>query len=138
MNLYRHICATYILYTPMIKSKFIADVVGLLLDSQNNSIDIRLQKEFITDTVCGYMSKGLFVTFSHTEDIIAHKSANDNLIINGVKITSTAFDFEAEASLFFRKGFIDSLEVSATKGRIPHQELTEYILTPIPDAMPGK
>ncbi|WP_214073394.1 hypothetical protein [Mucilaginibacter sp. dw_454] len=115
----------------MIKSKFIADVVGLLLDSQNNSIDIRLQKEFITDTVCGYMSKGLFVTFSHTEDIIAHKSANENLIINGVKITSTAFNFEAEATLFFRKGIVDCLEISATKGKYPQQELTEYTLNQI-------
>lgn len=117
----------------MIKSNFVADVVELLLDSNADGIASRPQLALITDTLYGYTSGGMFVSFSHPENISAYKSTIDNLTLKGVKITSPGFEFEAEASLYFKKGIIDRMEISCSRDIYPRCELTKYTLVQVWD-----
>lgn len=122
----------------MIKSNFIADVVDLLLDGDADGIEARPQIALIADTLFGYTSSGLFVTFSHPENISPYKCAKDDLVLKGVKITSVQFQVEAEATLYFKKGIIDHIEISCSRGNYPRQDLPSYTLTQIIAGLPGK
>jgi len=113
----------------MIKSNFIADVVDLLLDGDADGTASRPQLALITDTVYGYTSGGMFVNFSHLENINSYKCAKDELVLKNVKITAAGHDFEAEATLYFRGGIIERMEVSCTQGSFPRRELRQYTLT---------
>lgn len=122
----------------MIKSNFIADIIDLLLDGDADGETSRLQLALITDTVYGYTSGGLFVSFSHPESIKPYKCTKDDLILNGVKITSDGLDFEADATLFFRNGIMDHMEISCCQGVYPRRDLTCYSLTQAWDGAPGR
>lgn len=122
----------------MIKSKFISHIVDLLLDGDAEGTATRPQMQFLTDEGYVYTGSGLFVSFLHSEEIIQYKSNKEDLVLNGVKITSTEFSIEAEASLFFKNGIIDYLEIWCYQGDYPHQDLTTYTLTQIWDNSPGR
>lgn len=122
----------------MIKSTYIADVADLLLDGAADADTCRLQIELLSDTIYGYTSGGAFVTFSHNDDISQFKSRDENGVLNGVKITSADFEFEADATLYFRNGIIHNMEITCKRGNYPRRNLAKYILTQIWDGAPGR
>jgi hypothetical protein len=122
----------------MIKSKYIADILDLLLDGDTAGASARLQIPFLTDEDYEYTGSGLFVGFSHTDGIIKYKTSIRDEFINGVIITATEFPIEAEASLFFEEGLISYLEIWCYLGDYPHQELTKYTLTQAWNNSPGR
>lgn len=74
---------------------------------------------------------GLFVTFSQSAGIDQYRIGTPNIILNGVKITTSEFDIEAEASLFFMNGLIDFLEIWCYIGDYPNHDMTKYTLMQI-------
>jgi len=122
----------------MIKSKFILDIVDLLLDGDAEGIAARPQIQYLTEEEYEYTGGGLFVSFSHGEEIYQYKSSKPDLILNGVKITSSEFPIEAEASLFFKGGIIDYLEIWCYLGDYPTTALPKYTLTQIWNNSPGR
>ena len=122
----------------MIKSKFISDILDLLLDEDNEGIALRPQIEFLTDSKYNYTGGGLFVTFSHSDGIEKHKYSKSNLILLGVKITTSEYPFEADGSVFLKNGFIDYLEIWCYKGDYPKKDLAKYTLTQAWNNSPGK
>jgi hypothetical protein len=122
----------------MIKSKFISDIVDLLLDGDAEGITARPQIQYLTDEKYDYTGGGLFVSFSHTKEIGQYKSSKHELILNGVKITTSEFPIEADATLFFINGIIGNLEIWCYLGDYPNQDLTKYTLTQIWNNSPGR
>lgn len=122
----------------MIKSKFISDIIDLLLDGDAMDIAARPQIQYLTDEEYEYTGRGLFVSFSYSEEIAKYKIGKHDLILNGVKITTSEFPIEAEATLFFKDGIIDFLEIWCYLGDYPNRDLTRYTLTQIWDNSPGK
>ena len=113
----------------MIKSKYILDILDLLLDGDNEGIAVRPQLEFLTDTKYDYTGSGLFVKFSHSDGIDKHKYSQDDLVLLGVKITTSEYPIEADGTVFIKNGFIDYLEIWCYAGDYPQKDLTKYTLT---------
>lgn len=122
----------------MVKSKYISDILELLLDSDDEGLSARQQLPFIAEDNFDYTGGGLFVRFSHSDEISNHKVTKQNLILNGVKINTTEFPIEADAALFFANGIIDYLEIWCYQGDYPNQDLTKYTLTQIWNNSPNK
>ena len=112
----------------MLKSKYISDILVLLLDEDNEGLLARQQLPFIAEGNFDYTGGGLFVYFSHSEGIANYKLNKQDLILNGVKIQTTEDSIEAEATLFFKDGLIDYLEIWCYLGDYPNQDLTKYTL----------
>jgi hypothetical protein len=113
----------------VIKSKYITDILDLLLDGDNEGIAVRPQLKFLTDSKYDYTPSGLFVTFSHTDGIDKHKYSQDGLVLLGVKITTSEYPIEADGTVFIKNGFIDYLEIWCYAGDYPQKDLTKYTLT---------
>jgi hypothetical protein len=122
----------------MIKSKFILHIIDLLLDGDAEGIAARPQIQYLTEKKYDYTGYGLFASFSHSEDIVQYKSSKPDLILNGVKITTSEFPIEADATLFFKDGIINYLEIWCYLGDYPNQELTKYTLIQIWNNSPGR
>jgi hypothetical protein len=122
----------------MIKSKYILDILNLLLDGDNEGLSARNQIPFLSEDNFEHTGSGLFVGFSHSENIFKHKIAKSDLVLNGVKITTAEFPIEADATLFFRNGLIDNLEIWCSFGEYPQQELTKYTLKQVWENSPNK
>ena len=113
----------------VIKSKYIFDILDLLLDVDNEGIAVRPQLQFLTDTKYEYTGSGLFVTFSHSDGIDKHKYSKDDLVLLGVKITTSEYPIEADGTVFLKNGFIDNLEIWCYNGEYPQKDLKKYTLT---------
>ena len=122
----------------MIKSKYILDILTLLLDGDEEGIAVRRQLNFLTDVKYDYTGSGLFLTFSHDDEIIKHKYFKDDLVLLGVKITTTEYPIEADATVFLKNGIIDNLEIWCYAGDYPNKDLTKYTLTQAWNDSPGK
>ena len=113
----------------MIKSKYIYDILDLLLDGDEEGISGREQLSLITENDFEYTGSGVFVNFSHDSEIENYKLPSESLILNGVLIETTEFPLEAEATLFFTDGKINYLEIWCHYGEYPKQDLKKYTLT---------
>lgn len=113
----------------MIKSKYISDIINLLIGSDDVDLKIRQQINFISDTDYRYTGSGLFVNFSVSEDINTYRIETNDLLLSGVKIASKELDIEGEANLFFKSGIIDYLEIWCYSGFYPQNDLPTYTLT---------
>jgi hypothetical protein len=122
----------------MVKSKYISDILNLLLDGDNEGLIARQQLTFITEDNFDYTGGGLFVRFSHSDGIAKYKLNKQDLILNGVKIQTTQYPIEADATLFFKDGLINYLEIWCYLGDYPNQDLTKYTLTQIWENSPNK
>jgi hypothetical protein len=122
----------------MVKSKYISDILKLLLDGDSEGLSAKNQLPFIVDENFEYTGSGLFVSFLHTDEIVNHKVIKPDLILNGVKIQTTEFPIEASATLFFKDGLINYLEIWCYLGDYPKQDLTKYTLTQIWGNSPTK
>jgi hypothetical protein len=97
--------------TVVIKSAYILDILDLLLDGDAEGTFSRGQIQFLSEEEYEYTGGGLLLSFSHTDDIFQFRSRNPNLTLDGVKIVSTEFSIEAEATLFFKNGIISNLDL---------------------------
>jgi len=122
----------------MIKSKYIADIVHLLIDADDVELKIRQQAELISDTDYNYTGYGLFVTFTSPESIKNYRIEKDDLLLLGVKINSEESNIDAEAILFFKAGIIDYLEIWCNTDNYPKHDLSNYTLTQAWNDSPGK
>lgn len=122
----------------MIKSKYITDILELLLDGDEEGFLAKKQLSFITDYNYDYTDSGLFVGFKYSDEIYKFKIFKDDLVLNGVKIKSTEYLIEADATLFFKKGIIDYLEIWCYAGEHPKQDLSKYTLTQVWENSPNR
>ncbi|QKZ14553.1 hypothetical protein [Spirosoma sp. KUDC1026] len=113
----------------MIKSKYISDVLELLLDGDDNGKAAKSQIPFLSDINCEYTNGGgVFISFSHSAEIVAYRLAQDNIVLNGVTINSPELEIGADATVFLTNGIIDYLEIWSFDGNYPNHELTNYTL----------
>jgi len=122
----------------MIKSKFILEILDLLLDGDNDGLMIRRQLDCLTDENYNYTGSGLFVAFSHNDNISAKRIQKDNLVLNGVLIKSTELEIGADATVFITNGIIDYIEIWSQSGDYPKRELTDYVLTQVWEDSPKR
>jgi hypothetical protein len=122
----------------MLKSKFIADILDLLLDGDRDGIKAKSQIEFITESDYEYTGTGVFIGFKHKNGIEKHRSEKDDLILDGVEIKSSELQIGANCTLFFSNGMIDHLEIWSFSSTYPKTELKEYELTQVWENSPGK
>ena len=115
----------------MIKSFYIRNILDLLLDGDEYGAFARQQMPFLEDTVYDFTSSELFVSFEHLQGIESFKVDKPNLVLNGVKIETDEYPIEADATIFFKQGLIDYLEIWCYKGDYPKRDLTRYTLTQI-------
>lgn len=115
----------------MIQSKFIADILDLLLDGDEDGLALRKQLPFLTDSDYKYTGAGLFVEFSHAEPISQFKLTSSTSVTDGVEIKSSELADGAATILFITDGLVSTLEVVANDGNYPAKELTDYELTQI-------
>jgi len=123
----------------MVKSKYISDILELILDGDENALCARKQIQFITDEEFIYTGSGLFVYFSHSDEIYKYKLANDFMFLGNVRIKSTEYNLEADATLYSKNGLIDNLEIWCYSGDVyPKRDLTKYTLTQFWKNSPNK
>lgn len=122
----------------MIKSKFILDILDLLLDGDNDGLMIRQQLDHIIDENYNYTGSGLFVKFSNSDSISTKRIQKDTLVLNGVLIESSELEIGADATVFITNGIIDYLEIWSQSGDYPKRELTDYILTQVWEDSPNR
>lgn len=113
----------------MIKSKYILDILDLLLDGDDLGRSARLQIDFLTEENYNYTGVGLFVIFDHASGIEQYRIKTENAVINGVEIKSAALEIGAEAMVSINNGLIDHLEIWSYSGNYPAKELSNYTLT---------
>lgn len=112
----------------MIQSGFISDILNLLLEGDEVDDMARMQIETLTESDFHYSGAGLFVSFSHDEDIFKFRLNEDKLTLTGVEIKSPDLAIGADAIVFFKDGVIDFLEIWSHDGNYPDKELTDYSL----------
>jgi hypothetical protein len=123
----------------VVKSKYISDLLDLLLDGDKEGIAVRPQVEFLTDTEYNYTGGGLFVSFSHEDGIAKYKySKEENFFMHGVRITTSEYPIEAEGAVFLKNGLIDYVEIWCIAGDYPQEDLKKYTLTQAWNNSPGK
>jgi hypothetical protein len=114
----------------MIKSNYISDILELLLDGDSEGILARKQLEYLSEENFDYTGSGVFVKFSHTETAKELKTKKADLILNGVEFISSEYPVQGEATLFFKNGIIDYLEIWCYNGEdYPKKDLIKYTLT---------
>jgi len=112
----------------MIQPGLILDILNLLLDGDDVDAMAKLQIESLTESDFNYTGSGLFVSFSHDEEIFKFRLNEDQLTLNGVEIKSPDLAIGADATVFFEDGVIDHLEIWSHDGNYPEKELTDYSL----------
>ena len=123
----------------MIKSRFIYDVLDLLLDGDDDGMLAQNQLPFLTDAEFEYSNEGLFVHFSYDDRIENHKIATEDLVLSGVLIQTDEYPIQADAAVFFADGKIDYLDIWCHYGDYPEKDLTRYTLTQLWDNdFPGR
>ena len=122
----------------MIKSKYINDILELILDGDEDGIMAKNQLSFITEKDFEYTDGGLIVDFEHSDGILNFEVSKQDLILNGVLIETKEFPIEADATLFFKNGIINYLDIWCHYGDYPKQNLTKYTLTQIWENSPKK
>lgn len=114
----------------MIRSRFILDILTLLLDGED-SILLIPQLDYIFDSDYNYTNGGgCIITFSYSDDIVKYKS-KENIVLNGVIIESSELEVGADATLFMKDGIIDYLEIWSFDGNYPNKELKNYKLSQV-------
>jgi hypothetical protein len=113
----------------MLKSKYISDILDLLLDGDSEGLSARNQLPFISEEVFEYTGGGLLLSFTHTDGINKYKVSKSDLVLDGVKIQTTEFSIESEARLFFKDGLINFLDIWCYYGDYPNRDMTKYTLT---------
>lgn len=112
--------------------------MDLLLDGDDEGISTRQQLEYLSEENFEYTGSGVFVGFTHKEKAKDFKSKKLDLILNGVTFVTSEYPIEGDATLFFKEGIIDYLEIWCYNGDYPKKDLVNYTLTQIWVNSPGK
>ena len=112
----------------MIQSKYILDILNLLIGSDIEGILLRNQLSFLCDESYTYTGLGLFVRFSYPDAIEKYKLTSEITVLDGVEIESSELNISAYAILFLKEGIVDYLEIASNDGVYPNKELTNYVL----------
>jgi hypothetical protein len=112
----------------MIQSGLILDILNLILDGEDVDEEAKMQIETLTESDFNYTGSGLFVSFTHDEQSHKFRLSEESLVLNGVEIKSPDLAIGADATIFFKDGLIDHLEIWSHDGVYPEKELTEYSL----------
>lgn len=113
----------------MLNSKFVNDILDLLLDSDEEGKTVRPQLNYLSESSFEYTGSGVFINFLKEEGIVKYKAIKNNLVLDGVTIKSPELLDSASAILFFKEGIIDYLEIFSSDGNYPEIELSNYLLT---------
>jgi hypothetical protein len=113
----------------MVQSRFILNILDLLLDCDEDGKIARQQMTYLTERNYNYSGAGLFVIFSHTDDALKYRLRKKDAVLNGVKIKSPDLGIGADATLSFKDGIVDYLEIWSLDGNYPDKELEKYIMT---------
>lgn len=122
----------------MLKSRFVNSVLTLLLDGDSEGLEVKGQKDYLSETEFEYTGAGVFVSFNHATGIEKYKSSKPNLVLNGVTIESPELTIAADATLHFKNGLVDSLEIWSKDGKYPKSELKQYRLKQAWDGSDGQ
>jgi hypothetical protein len=113
----------------MIKSRYITDILELLLDGDKDGLLAKQQIPFLYDSNYDYTGQGVFVRFEHDIKIEEYRLENE-FYLCGVKIQTEEYTIEADAILFSKDGLIDYLEIWCYNGEdYPKKDLMKYTLT---------
>ncbi len=113
----------------MIKSSYIKNILDLLLHGDEYATLFRPQLEHLIDDKYNYTEgNGLFVYFKHSNEIEPFRQDNDELVLDGVIVTTTDKALEAKAILFIKNGVIDYLELWCVTCNYPDTDLDNYIV----------
>ena len=126
----------------MIKSKFILDILELLLDGPTVELSmLRKQIPFINEEEREYTGFGVFVGFTYdSEKIKDYLIENSSIhVYDGVYINSEELNEDgAEGILHLKDGLINYLEIWCFSGIYPEKDLSTYILTQEWEGAPGE
>lgn len=113
----------------MIGSKFIIDILDLMLDCEKEDKSLREQIDFLTETEIDHTGSGLFISFEN-EQKKKYLKVGKNLTLIGVEIKNEKLNVLADAILQIKDGIIDELEIFNKNGfDYPTEKLEYYILT---------
>jgi hypothetical protein len=112
----------------MIQSKFIMDIMEMLLDKDDEGIALRKQLEFLTDSKYEYTGAGVYVNFESLAGIEGFLYGDNSLSLAGVEIKSKEIGVAANARLRVKNGKINYLEIWSYDGVYPYKELSNYSL----------
>ncbi|HEY4063182.1 MAG TPA: hypothetical protein VGM30_14850 [Puia sp.] len=112
----------------MISSKYILNILDLLLDGDEKGKALRCQIDYLTDIEYDYTGVGLYVSFKPSDGIEKYRYQEEKIILDGVSITSTELGIGASATIFVRDGIIKTLEIWSYDGEYPRKELNNYKL----------
>jgi hypothetical protein len=114
----------------MIKSKFVSDILELLLAGDAEGLLASKQIPFLTEKDdVDYTGVGAFYGFNIDKGIEEFRLApTGSTHLNGVEITSSELNTSAEAIAHFQNGIISSLEIWSHGGEYPSKELSSYKL----------
>jgi len=113
----------------VIQSKFISNILKLLVEGDEDVINAKSQIQFITESEHKYTSSGVFVTFKYKLGIEKYRCQKKDLVLDSVEIKSPQLEIGANCILFFKDGLIDYLEIHSFGGDYPSTELSIYELT---------
>ena len=123
----------------MIKSKYINDILDLLLDGDAEGISTKKQLEYLSEEKFNYTGSGVFVKFANTENARNFKTEKLDFVFDGVTVVSSEYPIESYAILFLTEGIIDYLEIWCYNGEdYPQKDLVKYTLTQTWINSPGK
>ena len=111
----------------MVKSKFIYDILDLLIDGDDSRY-LASQLNCIEVDNIDYTGTGVFVHFRHLPQVINYLFKEPGVYLDGVTVESPELEGKASASLHFVDGIIDNLEIWSTSGSYPAKELSNYTI----------
>src|ERR1700678_2466380 len=96
----------------MIASRFILNILDILLNGDEFGTAIRPQIPFLPDAEYDYTGVGVFVTFYCDKGIDKYEMTGEKrIVLDGVTITSPELKIGASAILFINEGVVDFLEI---------------------------
>ena len=113
----------------MISSKFIVDILNLMLDDETLDESLFRQIKFLKDIESVYTNVGVFINFKNEieEEFL---KIGMNLTFDGVEIQNDEQNILADAILQVKDGIICQLEIFNKNGfDFPKEEIENYVLT---------
>ena len=103
----------------MLKSKFIANILELLLDGDKEGINAKSQLEYLSESDYEYTGSGVFIGFVHKSGIVKYKADKSDLILNGVGIKSTELEIDLDNYSYAElKDYLGNLEKNYIANRL--------------------
>jgi len=112
----------------MINSKFILDILDLILDEEKTKI-LRKQIDFLNVSKIEHTGIGMFINFENNFHETKLQNFSDQ-VLNGVEILNEKQNVLAAVILYVKNGKIEKLEIFNKNGfDFPQEYLDEYLIT---------